>query len=174
MRWRTKEEVLKGKGQFSCANLSCRNRDTLDEDPNDDVEEKGDKKGLQGFELMFEYVEGGEQKNALVKVRVCDECTTKLRHIQGSDEKRKERHKRSRDKGEDRSQKSRHRSESRSREERKRRKEDYKNNDKDRSRSRRKHRERRRSRSPKKGGEGDRLHRLSSPGESSARPVQIS
>lgn len=140
MRWRTKEEVLAGKGQFSCANLSCGNcESTLDEDP-DDVAERGDGQGLRGFELMFEYVERDEKKSALVKVRVCDECTAKLRHIQGSGVL-KERRKKLRDS------RSHHRSGSRSREDRRRRKDDHGVEGRD--RDRRKHRERRRSRSPK-------------------------
>lgn len=143
MRWRTKEEVLAGKGQFSCANLSCGNREsTLDEDP-DDVAERGDGQGLRGFELMFEYVERDEKKSALVKVRVCDECTAKLRHIQGSGVL-KERCKKSRDRDDSRSH---HRSGSQSREDRRRRKDDHGVEGRD--RDRRKHRERRRSRSPK-------------------------
>lgn len=149
MRWRTKEEVLAGKGQFSCANLSCGNHEsTLDENPDDPGGEVGDKEGLQGFELMFEYVERGEEKSALVKVRVCDECTVKLRHIQGSGAL-KERHKRLRHKDKSRS---RHRSGSRSHEERRGRGDDR--GVESRGQDRRKHRERRRSRSPKKGDVG--------------------
>lgn len=154
MRWRTKEEVLEGKGQFSCANLSCRNREsTLDEDPDDAAKKGGREEGLRGFELMFEYVEKGEKKSALVKVRVCDECTTKLRHIQGSDEKR-ERHKRSSKDG-DRSRRSHHRSRSRARDRNggNKRNDDHegtRSHDRTRSRSGRRHKDRRRSRSPKK------------------------
>lgn len=155
MRWRTKEEVLAGKGQFSCANLSCGNRgSTLDEDPDDAGGGAAREEGLRGFELVFEYVERGEEKSALVKVRVCDECTTKLQHIQGSG-RQKERRRKERDRDRDRS---RHREGSQSREERKRRK------DESRDRDRRKHRERRRSRSPKKGGGGHMSrHRSGSP-----------
>lgn len=154
MRWRTKEEVLAGKGQFSCANLSCRNREsTLDEDP-DNAEKEGGREGLRGFELMFEYVEKGEKKNALVKVRVCDECTAKLRHIQGSSEK-KTRQDKPRGKGESKDRRPHHRSGSQSREERSRRKDSHeaKSRDRDQSRSRRKRGERRRSKSPEEKGE---------------------
>lgn len=149
MRWRTKEEVLAGKGQFSCANLSCGNREcTLDEDPDDAVGGVGGKEGLRGFELMFEYVERGEKKSALVKVRVCDECAAKLQHIQGSDVL-KERHKKLRHKDKSRP---RHRSGSRSHKERKGRGGDHGVESRD--RDRRKHGERRRSRSPKKDAAG--------------------
>lgn len=145
MRWRTKEEVLTGKGQFLCANLSCGNCEcTLDEDPDDTVGGVGGKEGLRGFELMFEYVERGEKKSALVKVRVCDECAAKLQHIQGSGTPR-ERHKKTRHKDKSRPH---HQSGSRSHKERTRRGDDYGVENRD--RDRRKHRERRQSKSPKK------------------------
>ncbi|PWW73900.1 hypothetical protein C7212DRAFT_283963 [Tuber magnatum] len=83
MRWRTKQEVLDGKGQFSCANLSCRNhRSTLDENP----DEEG---GLRSVELNFEYVEHGEKKHALVTARVCKGCAVKLRYVQRGDKERR-------------------------------------------------------------------------------------
>jgi protein FRA10AC1 len=34
--------------------------------------------GLRSFELPFAYVEGGERKEALVKVRLCPRCEGKL------------------------------------------------------------------------------------------------
>jgi protein FRA10AC1 len=158
MRWRTKEEVLAGKGQFSCANLSCGNHEsTLDEDPDDGTEKESKKEGLRGFELMFEYVEKNEKKNALVKVRVCDECAAKLQYIRGSSEKKRRRD-RSRDKDKGRARQSRHRSGSQNREERGRRKNGHEagSRDRDRSRSRKKRRERRRPRSPRERDEEDR------------------
>ncbi|KAG0131049.1 folate-sensitive fragile site protein Fra10Ac1-domain-containing protein [Tuber indicum] len=85
MRWRTKQEVLDGKGQFSCANLSCRNhRSTLDENP----DEEG---GLRSVELNFEYAERGEKKHALVTARVCEECADKLRYVQRGDKSKRKR-----------------------------------------------------------------------------------
>lgn len=159
MRWRTKEEVLAGKGQFSCANLSCRNSEsTLDENPDDAAERGGGRDGLRGFELMFEYVERDEKKSALVKVRVCDECTAKLRHIQGSGVL-KERRKTLRGKDDSRFH---HRSGSRNYEEGKRRK--YEHQAHSRDRDRRKHRERRRSSSPKERDVGHMSRHHSPPG----------
>lgn len=85
MRWRTKQEVLDGKGQFSCANLSCQNQQsTLDENP--DEKEGG---GLRSFELNFKYVEHGVEKNALVTTRVCGECADKLRYVQRGEKRKK-------------------------------------------------------------------------------------
>ena len=54
LRWRTERETFDGKGQFICGNKGCN----VDE-------------GLASFELNFAYVEHGEQKQALVKLRTC-------------------------------------------------------------------------------------------------------
>lgn len=61
LRWRTQQEVFAGKGQFECAALDCAERS-----------------GLRSFEVEFNYREGGAAKVALVKVRVCRECSFRL------------------------------------------------------------------------------------------------
>ncbi|OWZ05840.1 hypothetical protein PHMEG_00021996, partial [Phytophthora megakarya] len=61
LRWRTEMEVVAGKGQFSCGNKRCDERT-----------------GLHSYELLFAYVEHGERKRCLVKVRVCSTCAEKL------------------------------------------------------------------------------------------------
>lgn len=61
LRWRTKREVISGKGEFVCAARRCDERH-----------------GLQSFEVNFGYKEDGVKKNALVKVRVCYDCAFKL------------------------------------------------------------------------------------------------
>ncbi|KAG6584637.1 FRA10AC1 protein [Phytophthora cinnamomi] len=61
LRWRTEMEVVAGKGQFSCGNKRCEER-----------------AGLHSYELLFAYVEHGERKRCLVKVRVCRACAEKL------------------------------------------------------------------------------------------------
>jgi protein FRA10AC1 len=63
LRWRTKEEVLKGKGQFSCGNLECTKTERLG-----------------SYEVNFGYMEQGTKKNALVKLRLCEECALKLNY----------------------------------------------------------------------------------------------
>ena len=63
MRWRTKQEVLRGKGQFICGHSPC---------------DKTDK--LRSYEVKFSYREAGERKLALVKLRVCPECAYKLNY----------------------------------------------------------------------------------------------
>jgi len=63
MRWRTKEEVVYGKGQFVCGNKECK-----------------DWRALRSFEVNFKYKEAGDTKNALVKMRVCPECAFKLNY----------------------------------------------------------------------------------------------
>ncbi|RPB00969.1 hypothetical protein L873DRAFT_719876 [Choiromyces venosus 120613-1] len=136
MRWRTKQEVLDGKGQFSCANLSCRNRrSTLDENP----DEEG---GLRSFELNFEYVEHGEKKNALVTARVCEECAVKLHYVQRGDKEKRKRSRRSRSPSRERH--------------RRRRNED---GEKSRQRSESPRRRRRRSNSPTRRGDSRRRRR---------------
>lgn len=61
MRWRVEKEVLQGKGQFICGNKACSER-----------------KDLKSWEVNFGYVEHGEKKNALVKLRLCPDCSDKL------------------------------------------------------------------------------------------------
>ncbi|CAN9509242.1 unnamed protein product [Ophioblennius macclurei] len=62
-RWRTENEVVSGKGQFQCGNKRCE----TDE-------------GLKSWEVNFAYVEHGEKRNALVKLRLCPECSFKLNY----------------------------------------------------------------------------------------------
>ncbi|XP_063982728.1 protein FRA10AC1 homolog [Diachasmimorpha longicaudata] len=63
LRWRTEKEVVVGKGQFQCANKKC----TM-------------KEGLRSWEVNFAYEEHGEKKNALVKLRLCPDCSEKLNY----------------------------------------------------------------------------------------------
>nr|XP_022288373.1 protein FRA10AC1 homolog [Crassostrea virginica] len=63
MRWRIEKEVVEGKGHFSCGNRKCNERD-----------------GLRSWEVNFAYVEEGEKKNALVKLRLCSDCSYKLNY----------------------------------------------------------------------------------------------
>ncbi|XP_076419125.1 protein FRA10AC1 homolog isoform X2 [Peromyscus maniculatus bairdii] len=60
-RWRIEKEVISGKGQFCCGNKCC-----------------DEKEGLKSWEVNFGYVEHGEKRNALVKLRLCQECSFKL------------------------------------------------------------------------------------------------
>lgn len=63
MRWRIEKEVLEGKGQFVCGNKKC-----------EEIE------GLRSWEVNFGYMEGGQKKNALVKLRLCPDCSYKLNY----------------------------------------------------------------------------------------------
>lgn len=63
LRWRTEAEVLSGKGQFVCGSKHCLERDEL-----------------ESWEVNFAYVEQGENKNALVKLRLCPGCSRKLNY----------------------------------------------------------------------------------------------
>ncbi|XP_028331881.1 protein FRA10AC1 isoform X2 [Gouania willdenowi] len=62
-RWRTENEVVSGKGQFQCGNKHCE-----------------EEEGLRSWEVNFSYVEHGEKRNALVKLRLCPECSFKLNY----------------------------------------------------------------------------------------------
>lgn len=74
LRWRTEQEVWDGKGQFCCGNKAC-----------------GESEGLESFELLFAYVEHGESKQALVKLRCCHACADKLHYRKRKEERRKKR-----------------------------------------------------------------------------------
>ncbi|KAL1122449.1 hypothetical protein AAG570_002780 [Ranatra chinensis] len=63
MRWQTEHELVTGKGQFSCGAKQCLI-----------------KENLRTWEVNFGYVEHGEKKNALVKLRLCPECSKKLNY----------------------------------------------------------------------------------------------
>ena len=63
LRWRIEKEVVEGKGQFVCGNKHCSEREAL-----------------ESWEVNFAYVEQGEKKNALVKLRLCSECSDKLNY----------------------------------------------------------------------------------------------
>jgi protein FRA10AC1 len=71
LRWRTKEECVQGKGHFSCGNLKCDK--VLD---------------LNSWEMNFAYLEHQEKKNALVKIRLCPDCSYKLHYKQMKEEKK--------------------------------------------------------------------------------------
>ncbi|KAK1930711.1 Protein FRA10AC1 [Phytophthora citrophthora] len=73
LRWRTEMEVIAGKGQFSCGNKRCDKREEL-----------------HSYELLFAYVEHGERKQCLVKVRACSECARMLFYKKMTEMKRKE------------------------------------------------------------------------------------
>uniref|UniRef100_A0A8C6ZP12 Protein FRA10AC1 n=1 Tax=Nothoprocta perdicaria TaxID=30464 RepID=A0A8C6ZP12_NOTPE len=59
-RWRHEEEVVSGKGQFSCGSKHC-----------------DEKEGLKSWEVNFGYVEHGEKRNALVKLSKRKEVKSK-------------------------------------------------------------------------------------------------
>lgn len=63
LRWRIEKEVIEGRGQFACGNKHCQERENL-----------------ESWEVNFAYVEQGERKNALVKLRLCPACSLKLNY----------------------------------------------------------------------------------------------
>ena len=79
MRWRTEAEVVSGKGQFQCGSRKCRENERL-----------------RTWEVDFAYKEDGERKNALVKVRLCPDCSYKLNYGHKRKEVKKRKRKRKR------------------------------------------------------------------------------
>jgi protein FRA10AC1 len=75
LRWRTEQEVIDGRGQFSCGNKACNRRDVP----------------LTSYELHFGYLEHGQAREALVKVRCCKACAEKLNYRKDRDRDRAER-----------------------------------------------------------------------------------
>ncbi|KAL7638213.1 UNVERIFIED_CONTAM: hypothetical protein RMT77_011838 [Armadillidium vulgare] len=63
MRWRTEAEVIDGKGQFTCGEKHCP-----------------EKENLRTWEMNFGYIEEGVKKNALVKLRLCHDCSYKINY----------------------------------------------------------------------------------------------
>ncbi|VIO94677.1 Uncharacterized protein BM_BM2085 [Brugia malayi] len=69
MRWRTEREVRSGKGQFECGNKRCKEKDYLTS------------------------WENSIKKNALVKLRLCPECSKMLNyHSQKKKPEKKDKH----------------------------------------------------------------------------------
>jgi len=84
MRWRVGKEVESGKGQFACGARGC---DTA--------------QGLRSWEMNFAYKERSEDKNALVKLRLCTDCSQKLNYCKKRKEakRKKKKQKRKRSEG---------------------------------------------------------------------------
>jgi hypothetical protein len=59
LRWRTRREVINGKGQFFCGSLEC------------DVVT-----ALSTYEVPFQYEEAGLSTAALVRLRLCGKCAS--------------------------------------------------------------------------------------------------
>uniref|UniRef100_A0A914MM54 Protein FRA10AC1 n=1 Tax=Meloidogyne incognita TaxID=6306 RepID=A0A914MM54_MELIC len=80
MRWRTEKELFSGKGQFECGNKYCKSREQLSswEDYSLLTRVVSLNQAEIGQWVNFAYTEHGVKKNALVKVRLCPECSEKL------------------------------------------------------------------------------------------------
>ena len=92
LRWRTAEEVIDSIGETTCASLRCPYH-KLTQDQLARLERRGiAMPPLQAFELPFAYVEAGEKKQALVKVKVCDKCARKISYKPSNDRRSSEAH----------------------------------------------------------------------------------
>jgi len=65
LRWRTEAEVVSGKGQFECGNVTQKKKCSEQE-------------SLHSYEVNFKYMEDNVVKNELVKLRLCRHCAKKL------------------------------------------------------------------------------------------------
>ena len=65
-RWRTKQEVLLGKGDIICGNKKCTNE-----------------RALEDYEFVFRYREQEREKKAFVKVKLCSTCEPIMRKSVG-------------------------------------------------------------------------------------------
>ncbi|EIW72699.1 hypothetical protein TREMEDRAFT_26773 [Tremella mesenterica DSM 1558] len=97
LRWRTAPEVVDGIGEDTCGSLRCKYHLPITQST---TSKRRELPRLKTFELPFVYEEAGERKEALVKVRLCPKCETKLvwkpgkDDVSGSEEElqKKERH----------------------------------------------------------------------------------
>lgn len=76
LRWRIESEVRAGKGQFICGNKVCSESELL-----------------SSWEVNFGYEEQGQKKSALVKVRLCPDCSIKLNMVKKVNKVKKKKHK---------------------------------------------------------------------------------
>lgn len=63
LRWRTKKEVISGKGESVCGDKNCNSNENL-----------------KTWEVNFKYFENGNYQNTLVKLRLCTDCSIKLNY----------------------------------------------------------------------------------------------
>ena len=61
LRWRTREEVLSGRGEKTCGNKRCKKSHVIVDD-------------LVTLEVPFSYEEHGTRKKELVKLKLCASC----------------------------------------------------------------------------------------------------
>ncbi|WVR05593.1 hypothetical protein IAU60_002612 [Kwoniella sp. DSM 27419] len=116
LRWRTAPEVISGVGESTCASLRCKYHQPASAQPvnpsnlrfrdpeastrasssrfEDDMRGEEVMPELRSFELPFVYMEAGERKETLVKVRLCPRCVGKLRWKPDAKEDRPDKDKR--------------------------------------------------------------------------------
>ena len=81
LRWRTETEVVDGIGEETCGNTRCKFHPPL-------RIEVVERPKLKTLELPFAYEEGGEAKQALVKMVLCEKCVRKLMWKRNKDKER--------------------------------------------------------------------------------------
>mmetsp|Transcript_26306 Transcript_26306/g.36668 ORF Transcript_26306/g.36668 Transcript_26306/m.36668 type:complete len:108 (+) Transcript_26306:227-550(+) len=61
LRWRSRKDVISGKGKVVCANEVCKAVGFL-----------------RSYEVPFTYMEKSKQKKALVKIKLCKTCGKRM------------------------------------------------------------------------------------------------
>ncbi|ORY24693.1 folate-sensitive fragile site protein Fra10Ac1-domain-containing protein [Naematelia encephala] len=113
LRWRSAPEVITGLGETTCASLRCKYHQPIvpsspsspsavtfglpgyhtpiepgrSKDKGKNKKKHKEMPRLQSFELPFVYEEAGTRREAMVKVRLCPRCETKLKwkpHTRGT------------------------------------------------------------------------------------------
>ena len=70
LRWRTKDEVVAGRGEWTCGNKRCKNSTTTSAT----TTSSSFSDDLITLEVPFAYEEHGERKKELVKIKLCPIC----------------------------------------------------------------------------------------------------
>lgn len=79
LRWRTEAEVVAGKGQFECGNVTpSKHKGRSTSSSTSSSVKCAMREGLHSYEVNFAYTEHGNRKNELVKCRLCKRCAKKL------------------------------------------------------------------------------------------------
>eukprot|EP00850_Spirogloea_muscicola_P002352 SM000009S23481 [mRNA] locus=s9:280679:282846:+ [translate_table: standard] len=87
MRWRVEKEVVLGKGQFVCGSKGCNERAGLHS-------YEARCKTAQAIKVNFAYKEAGEEKQALVKLRICPKHAYQLNYRKEKERERAQRRER--------------------------------------------------------------------------------
>jgi protein FRA10AC1 len=84
LRWRTKQEVIDGRGERTCGNKHCSSLPARQNNNNNNNINNNDSMPLMTLEVPFSYQERGVQKMELVKLRLCPVCVPLVKSTRGN------------------------------------------------------------------------------------------